>query len=331
MKKIKFLKQTFSVLIFYCIISLIISCGTDDEPYILPEVTTVKPTSIKATTAKSGGNIASQGSSPITAFGVCWSTDSSPSLSNKLGSTNDGSGIGNFSSILGELIPETFYYIKAYATNSSGTAYGNAESFKTGGMITDIEGNVYNTIEIGNQTWMAENLKTATYNDGTTIPLITNDNQWINLTTPGYCWYNNDAGTNKNTYGAIYNFYTINTGKLCPSGWHVPTDGEWTILSDYLGGDSIAGGKLKEAGTTHWTYPNTGATNESNFWALPGGVRVAWDGLFYARYEFAGWWTASEMSSNHAYGRFLNYDEVAVSKNEWVSKAYGYSVRCIKD
>ena len=120
---------------------------------------------------------------------------------------------------------------------------------------------------------MAENLKTTKYRDGTSIPLVTENTAWLNLTTPGYCWYNNDAAHYKSTYGALYNWYVLNAGSngwknVCPTGWHVPTDAEWTTLTTYLGGESIAGGKLKETGTSHWLSPNTVATNETGLHTL---------------------------------------------------------------
>jgi len=161
------------------------------------------------------------------------------------------------------------------------------------GTMTDRDGNVYTSVTIGTQTWMVENLKTTKYKDGTDIPLVTDDTEWANLNTPGYCWYNNDAATYKNSYGALYNWYAVSTGKLCPTGWHVPTDAEWTTLTTYLGGESVAGGKLKELGTTHWTTPNTGATNETGFAALPGGY-IYYDGTFDFIGNIGGWWSATE-------------------------------------
>src|SRR5664279_5386678 len=127
--------------------------------------------------------------------------------------------------------------------------------------LQDIDGNVYKNVTIVKQILMAENLKTTKFNDGTSIPLVRENSAWKDMNSPSFCWYNNDATTNKNNYGALYNWYTVNTNKLCPSGWHVPSDAEWTTLRTYLGGDSVAGGKLKETGTTHWKSPNTGATN----------------------------------------------------------------------
>ena len=138
--------------------------------------------------------------------------------------------------------------------------------------IADADGNTYKIIKIGDQVWTAENLRTTRYNDGTEIPLVTDYTAWTNLTTPSYAWTNNDIG-NKSVYGALYNWFVVKTCKLCPSGWHVPTDAEWTILENHLGGISVAGGKMKETGTEHWFAPNTDATNESGFTALPGGWR----------------------------------------------------------
>jgi uncharacterized protein (TIGR02145 family) len=202
--------------------------------------------------------------------------------------------------------------------------------------VKDISGNIYKTVIIDKQVWMAENLKTTRYNDGTAIPLVTDDKDWGSLTTPAYCWDNNDGTTNKNKYGALYNWYTINTNKLCPRGWHVPTDAEWTMLTSFLGGESIAGGKLKESGTTHWESPNTGATNESGFRALPGGSRN-----YAGKFDYSGsnvlffrsngcWWSSTELYTFNAYYRRM-YNSLSVVYRSLSVKQCGYSVRCIKD
>ena len=196
--------------------------------------------------------------------------------------------------------------------------------------VTDIDGNVYNTVTIGTQVWMLENLKVTKLNDGTAIPLVTDGTAWANLTTPGFCWYDNNEATYKNTYGALYNWYTVNTGKLCPTGWHVPTDAEWTTLTSYLGGESVAGGKLKEEGTTHWQSPNTGATNSSGLTALPGGYRSGSDGYFYNFGSNGYWWSSSAYSSSDAWRWRLYYNYSYVDRSNF-SKRLGYSVRCLKD
>jgi Fibrobacter succinogenes major domain (Fib_succ_major). len=203
------------------------------------------------------------------------------------------------------------------------------------GTVTDIEGNIYNTVTIGTQTWMAENLKTTKYNDGTTIPNVTDWTAWAALTTPSYCWYNNDATTYKATYGALYNWYTVNStsngGKnVCPTSWHVPTDAEWTTLTTYLGGESVAGGKLKETGTAHyWISPNIGATNETGFTALPGGYRY-YSGAYSSIGSYGLWWSSTETSSTSAWGRHMHYAYSDVLRTNF-NKPSGFSVRCSRD
>ena len=195
--------------------------------------------------------------------------------------------------------------------------------------VTDIDGNIYNTVTIGTQIWLVENLKTTKYNDGTSIPLVTGNTSWANLSTPGYCFYDNDSGTNKSIYGALYNWYTVNTGKLCPTGWHVPSDIEWITLTNYLGGENIAGGNLKETGMSHWFTPNAGATNSSGFTALPGGYRQD-DGSFYNINDDDFWWstTISTSQNTKAWSREVNYNYPYLYKDIYL-KNFGYSVRCI--
>lgn len=195
--------------------------------------------------------------------------------------------------------------------------------------VTDQDGNVYTTVAIGTQTWMVENLKTTKYNDGTPIPLVTDNNQWKNINTGAFCWYANDAASYKNTYGALYNWYAVNTGKLCPAGWHVPTNDEWITLTVYLGGVVVAGGKLKESGTSHWDSPNVEATNETGFTGLPGGVRL--DGDFMFNGISGSWWSATESNPSWAYEMGLNYNSGNVFSVSFNPKSNGYSVRCLKD
>ena len=195
-------------------------------------------------------------------------------------------------------------------------------------IVKDVDGNVYKTVRIGTQTWMAENLKATKYNNGTPIPLVTTDTEWSNLSTPGYCWYLNDEATYKNIYGALYNWYTVNTKKLCPAGWHVPSDAEWTTLTTYLGGVSFAGGKLKETGLTHWASPNFEATNESGFTGLPGGLRYT-DDSFVECGLFGGWWSSSKTSATTVWCVGVDYRYTNVFQSPYV-KQCGFSVRCLK-
>lgn len=194
--------------------------------------------------------------------------------------------------------------------------------------VTDIDGNVYNTIRIGRQTWMIENLKTTRYNDGTEIPMVTGGQNWASLTTPGYCWYENEESF-KFSYGALYNGYAASTGKLCPANWHVPDQSELIELTKHLGGANIAGGKLKASGTAFWVSPNFGATNEIGFTALPGGLRYH-DGKFHD-FGFSGyWWTSSKHNPGRAFFFYMDYEysNVFIFNN---LKKIGFSVRCIRD
>jgi uncharacterized protein (TIGR02145 family) len=200
--------------------------------------------------------------------------------------------------------------------------------------ITDIDGNVYHTVTIGTQVWTVENLRTTKYNNGISIPLVTDSATWRNLSTPGYCWMNNDASY-KNVYGALYNWYTVNTGKLAPTGWHVPSDAEWTILTDFHGGELVAGGNMKtvgtiEAATGMWYDPNTGATNEFGFSGLPGGARF--DGHFNLDYigHLGYWYSSTSAGATDAWGRQLNYNQGDAYRGDW-GVTPGFSVRCVKD
>jgi uncharacterized protein (TIGR02145 family) len=205
---------------------------------------------------------------------------------------------------------------------------GNIAVAQTGITIKDQDGNNYKSVKIGNQIWMTENLKTTKFNDGTPIPFVTDKTAWVSLTTPAYCWYDNDS-TYKNTYGALYNRYTVNTGKLCPSGWHVSSDVEWSALVTFLGGEIVAGGKLKETGTTHWSSPNSEATNESGFTALPGGSRYT-NGVFFTIKNLGYWWSSTESNTLNGWYRSMNNRNSAVGRNYYDS-TNGFSVRCVKD
>ena len=298
----------------------------------VPTITTTTITSITITTASCGGNITNDGIGSVTHKGVCWSTSPNPTVADS--HTDVGSGTGSFVSNLTGLTVNTTYYVKAYATNSAGTGYGNEISFDLwlnvpGPGVTDVDGNSYNSVKIGLQIWMVENLKTTKYNDGGSIPLVTDNTSWISLTTPGYCWYNNDVDIYKADYGALYNWYTVNTGKLCPQGWHVSTDTEWTILTTYLGGQYLVGGKLKETGTVYWNSPNSGATNESGFTALPGGLRF-YNGAFSNHGTYGNWWSATEGGATYAWSWNIYCCDAQVqrSTNE---NYFGFSVRCLKN
>jgi uncharacterized protein (TIGR02145 family) len=195
--------------------------------------------------------------------------------------------------------------------------------------VKDFEGNTYQTVKIGTQIWMAENLKSLLYSDGTDIPLVSDSTGWKKLTSPGYCWYNNFDTAKNHFYGALYNGYTITTSKICPSGWHVPSNDEWKILNDFLADSVSGGGKLKAEGTAYWKSPNKGATNTSGFSALPSGFRY-FGGSFTARFYYTGFWSSTENGTTDQWFMSLYYADSKISMGQ-VSKNQGLCIRCVKD
>jgi uncharacterized protein (TIGR02145 family) len=324
---------------------LTFNCKKDEKKSVpdFPTVATNEYSNITINSVVCGGNVTADGGATVSAKGVCWGTNDHPTISDN--KSNDGSGTGSFTSNITNLTPNTVYYMRAYATNSTGTAYGDQVKFSTkpqltpcscGSTVNDIEGNIYEIVQIGSQCWMAENLKTTKYNDGSSIPFIRDSAAWGALTTPAYCWFNNNEFTNKRTFGALYNWYALsgNNGKNpCPLGWHVPSKADWDILTGYLGGPEIAGGKLKEVGTMHWGEPNTGATNESGFTALPGSYRNIQGGWGPPVGNEGNWWSTSlfQYDSTFAFGVEMDYFGGAAGGLIHYNIKSGFSCRCVKD
>ena len=295
------------------------SCSKEN-PAKAPVLSTSPINDITSVTAICGGNITDNGGATVTDRGVCWSTNQTPTENDN--KTSDGAGIGNYTSDLTGLLANTSYNVRAYATNSEGTGYGSTLSFTTNINVTDIDGNVYNTVKIGTQIWMVENLKVKHYRNGDPIPNII-DEQWDNLTTGAYCIYD-DNDDNFSSYGLLYNWYAVNDNReICPEGWHVPTYDEWETLAG-------AGQGLKETGTAHWESPNTCAPNTSGFTALPGG-NCGYDGSFNALGEYGYWWTADEENAENAWLSIMFHSNPGLSG--WINadKWVGSSIRCIKD
>lgn len=310
-----------------------------------PTISTTAVSSITTTTAISGGTISNDGGASITARGICWGTSANPTIALSTKTIN-GSGIGSFISNINGLSMNTTYFVRAYATNSYGTFYGNNVNFYTSNpssqSLTDIDGNNYLQVTICNQTWMQSNLNVSKYSDGTNIPFVSNVGAFDNLTTGAWCYYQND--TNHGIiYGKLYNWYAVAgvydaasfsnpalRKKLAPTGWHIPSDNEWTTLTTCLGGESIAGGKMKETGTVHWSSPNTGATNSSGFTALPG----LWIYLQSASNPTiggeGGWWSSTEAFTASGWYRSVGAGSAQIIRN-YKGKVAGYSVRCVKD
>jgi uncharacterized protein (TIGR02145 family) len=301
-------------------------------------VTTTSASFITTSAATTGGNVTSDGGAAVMARGVAYGTSVNPTTSGTI--TNNGTGTGVFTSQLSGLTPSTAYFARAYAINSVGTAYGNEVTFTTLSTIpsftcgtttvTDVDGNSYATVQIGTQCWTQSNLTVSKYRDGSSIPNITDNTQWSQTNTSStgaWCNYNNNA-SNGTTYGKMYNWYAVNDSRgLCPTGWHVPTDAEWTTLTTHLGGTLVAVGAMKS--TTGWNSPNTGATNLSGFTGLPGGYRSNIGG-FYNVGNYGYWWSSSGAGSGHAWYRDLYYNDASVYRGNGDRRG-GFSVRCVRD
>ena len=337
------------LLLLLLLLIAVSSCEEDFSNIVIPSVTTGFVSQITDTSAMVEGNSNTSGGDHIVARGICWSNLLTQPNTNPDDWYNGGWGSGSFSGYMDGLTPGLTYYVQAFSSNSAGGAAGNVILFSTTGNITgesmfnpdltygtvtDIQGNTYKTIQIGSQTWMAENLKATKYSDGIDIPEVTGLNAWIDLQTPGYCWYVNDPKF-KNPYGALYNWYAVNTEKICPAGWHVPTDGEWLMLTSNLGDESQAGVQLREAGASHWVFENQ-ETNSTGFTALPGGYRSWNDQKYFHEMGYAaGFWSSTADP--------YDADLFAVSRRFYFrsdsggifyninSKKTGLSVRCVKD
>jgi len=318
----------------------------------LPQVTTSPISSITSTGATTGGDVTADGGASVTARGVAYGTAQNPTTANS--TTSDGTGTGVFTSTLSGLTASTLYYVRAYATNAVGTAYGNEVSFTTSAAassftcgtstVSDVDNNTYNTVQIGAQCWTQGNLKVSKYRNGDNIPTGLSNSAWENTTSGAYAIYNNDP-VNDGLYGKLYNHYAVTDSRgLCPTGWHVPSDGEWKVLTKYLDptadtnstsstASTTAGGALKSTATQPtpggWASPNTGATNSSGFTALPGGLRYIY-GDFYGMSNGGVWWSSSVSSGSGAWSRDLYSNDSDVDRFDDL-RTFGFSVRCCRD
>ncbi|MHC1702730.1 MAG: fibrobacter succinogenes major paralogous domain-containing protein [Tenuifilaceae bacterium] len=290
-------------------------------PPYLPDVKNGKFVKVYPTSAEFAGEVTVDGGAPTTR-GVCWGLTENPTIED--GKTDDGEGIGNFTSNITGLIPNTTYYVRAYATNTVGTVYDTTILMRTMySTVTDIDGNVYQTVMIGTQEWMAENLKVTRYSNGDTIPNIKNNDSWGWANT-AWCSYDNYSNDRK-IYGLLYKFKTIvDIRGLCPDGWHVPSDTEWTTLTDYLGGVDIAGYKLKKTGK------GIASNNSSGFTGLAGGIRH-YNGHFQDKEDCGFWWSSTEYGRwGEAYGRYMYLNQKNIIRKLHNDRS-GLSVRCLKD
>jgi uncharacterized protein (TIGR02145 family) len=291
---------------------------------IVPTITTNTITTITRTTAVSGGNISSDGGSAILARGIVWNKSGSPVVGTDSIRTDASMTTGSYTLNPGNLNSGIIYYVRAYATNAIGTSYGNQLTFTTQPVLDTI-GNQYTTITINGKEWFKENLKTTKYATGDSIENVPTAGDWGLRTSGAWVYYNNDINNN-NSLGKLYNWYAVTDVKgLCPTGWHVATDADWTSLTANYGLDAAAGNELKA--TTVWTLPNSN-TNLSGFGALPGGGR---GGLDFGDLNNKGfWWTSTLFDASNSYARRLEYNTDTVIRYTESNK-YGFSVRCVKN
>jgi uncharacterized protein (TIGR02145 family) len=312
-----------------------------DDPDKVPVIVTLAVHGVCIEMAWSGGESLSDAGDLIIEKGVCWSTNSNPTIADER--TKEGMGANSFKSHMTGLKPSTRYYARAYAVNSHGTGYGQVFSFVTkSNLMTDIDNNTYRLKNIGGLIWMVENLMVTRFNDGTPIPVVTPGNEWHDQTGPARCWYQNSETNYHDLYGVLYNWYAAGTGKLCPEGWRVPTEDDFMVMEEYLGMDTAEmknpgyrggalniGGMMKKTGVTVWNPPNLGATNESGFGGLPGGARNQ-NGVFGFHKDYGFWWTGTDTYTGFAFMRALSADLNSVFKNHYDMRN-GFSVRCVRE
>jgi uncharacterized protein (TIGR02145 family) len=313
------------------------ACSSKVDPVI---IATREPGQITFDSAVSGGIIVFGGESGITELGLVWDTLVDPATEKNSGKVSVRITDHDFEVVLDHLEPETVYYVRAFAVNKCGTFYGDEQSFRTFyGEVTDADGNKYYTVKIGDREWMGSNLTASRYRNGEIIPNLTTVQEWSSASSGAWSSYSHDPQLHQ-IYGKLYNWHAVVDPRgLCPAGWHVPTDIEWIELEIELGispssairtglRDRYAGGKLKETGTKHWLAPNTLATDEIGFSALPGGYRHS-HGQFYTLRRNLNCWTSTEYSDIGALYRNIYFDNAGIYRNAH-NKNSGLSIRCIR-
>lgn len=321
-----------------CLAALTVGCEDQNSDSIAqpngfaPVVQTLPIAGLQETQLLAAATIVDDGGSFIRRKGFCWSKTAAPTVAGDF--RNAGTGNAGFTSLLFTgLTTNTSYYLRAYAENDFGLAYGNEIIFTTpqgaGGLVTDVDGNTYNTVGIGNQVWFTSDLRTTKLRNNAGIPVITNENLWASTNATAMGWYENNANASQNNgYGAFYNGHAVATGLLCPTGWRVPTNADFDELAAHLGGNAEAGVRLKQTGLLRWQAPNEGATNESGFDALPTGNRNALGG-FFVRGNIGYWWTSSTALPANNWYRSLQYNSVVFYK-DYSGFNNGFCVRCIQ-
>jgi uncharacterized protein (TIGR02145 family) len=321
-------KINTSISLFIILTFLLIACKKNDTSP-LPTVITYSPIFIASTEATVGCTVKPDGGTDFLC-GIYMGSSQNPETTGA--QFQIGSDTGFFLGQITGLTPETQYFVTAYAKNATGENLGDEVSFTTPGLINDYDNNIYETVITGEQLWMASNLKTTHHMNGDQI--LTTDPAILDISlesAPMYQWSYGGDGSNAAVYGRLYTYYTITDSRgVCPEGWHIPTDSEWSTLESTLGGFAIAGSRLKEMGNSHWIGPyNLDATNESCFNALPGGYRSNTGGFSYLG-NYGYWWSSTEGDNTTAWIRALFVQSSQVLRVD-LNKSNGASVRCIKD
>jgi uncharacterized protein (TIGR02145 family) len=296
----------------------------DLENTVLPSVALLNLSRVLPFSLDYQADISCDGGSPVTSKGIVYSTNSLPTLSDI--TIPRGPEAGSFTGTISGLLPNTTYYLRAFANNEAGTRYSNQISELTPPIATDVDGNLYQGLKIGNQTWLNKNLNVSKYQNNESIQQITAAGVWGGLTEGAWAFPDN-APENESVYGKLYNWFAVtDIRKICPQGWKVPSDEDWNILTDFLGGLDVAGGKLKSTGISLWQIPNNWASNLSNFSGFPAGYRDE-TGQFLGLGYYGLWWTSSG-ENGQALSRFL-YNEFNYVSKDAADKKQGMAIRCI--
>jgi uncharacterized protein (TIGR02145 family) len=324
MKTLKY----FWVVIFLIMSSVFVSCKKPDNS-TKPLVKTWDPLFISSTVGTIGFSVQSDGGSKILDCGIYVSELINPETSGT--KLQIGADTGVFVIQLSGLSPNTEFYMKGYAKNAKGEGLGDQVTFTTPNTVADFDNNVYETVSIGTQVWMAKNLRTTHFLNGDLIATTTTPTLDISAEpAPKYQWSYSGDDANALTYGKLYTYYTItDTRNVCPAGWHIPTDAQWITLENFLGGFSVAASSLKESGNTHWTTYNTDATDISLYKALPGGNRNS-TGAYSFLNNNGYWWSSTEADASNAWVRSMTVQSTADTRSGFLKKN-GASVRCLKD
>lgn len=306
---------------------LLASCASEVVNPRPATLSTKPPMHIRVTTVTLSGEVTSNGGGEVFERGVCWGFDRNPTTGGS--HLPLGAGNGFFTAEIEALEPNRTYYARAYAENVAGIAYGNEITFQTNYMVMDVDSNLYHGITVGTQVWLQEDLRVTRYRNGESIPHISDDSQWVAATSGAWCSYNSSFDQGE-PYGRLYNWYVVSDERgVCPLGWRVPRFSDWEVLTDYLNGEMVAGGKLKDTSHALWESPTEPTDESTIFNALPGGYRSFTLGSFHLRGRYGYWWMNNESSQGNGLHVTLVHNSASIGFSS-THKNTGFSIRCIK-